>query len=104
MAAAKLRRGVLGVAHINNRLLPSFARARHAELVAIASRDPARARAAARAANVPTAPGTNAPPPAPPSWDALYAPPPNPPPAGGTRRAADRGKHVLCEKPLTPTA
>src|SRR5262249_32812747 len=42
----KLRWGILGVAKINERLLPAFAAAGNAELVAIASRTPERAKAA----------------------------------------------------------
>ena len=38
MAKQKLRWGILGVANINNRLLPGFAKAANAELVGIASR------------------------------------------------------------------
>src|SRR5262249_12257689 len=45
---AKLRWGILGVAKINNRLLPGFRAATRADLVAIASRDAGRAREAAR--------------------------------------------------------
>ncbi len=100
----KLRRGVLGVAKINDRLLPAFRRSAHAELRAVASRSAEKARAAAQSASIPTVYG---------SYeallddhdiDAVYIPLPNTLHAEWTRRAAERGKHVLCEKPLTPTA
>ena len=55
---AKLRWGILGVARINDRLLPGFARAARADLRAIASRSPDRAREAARAAGIATAHGS----------------------------------------------
>jgi predicted dehydrogenase len=103
-AGAKLRWGILGTAKINDRVLPAFAAARHAELRALASRSPDRARAAARAANVPKAHGSYEALLDDPDVDAVYIPLPNTLHAEWTRRAADRGKHVLCEKPLTPTA
>jgi predicted dehydrogenase len=101
---AKLRWGILGVANINNRLVPAFAGAAHAELRAIASRSPDKARAAAAAAGIPTAHGSYEALLDDPDIDAVYIPLPNTLHAEWTRRAADRGKHVLCEKPLTPTA
>src|SRR2546423_15625273 len=54
----KLRWGILGVANINNRLLPSFGRARNLELYAIASRSLDKAQGAAKAAGIPKAHGS----------------------------------------------
>jgi predicted dehydrogenase len=102
--AAKLRWGILGVARINERLLPAFRRAAHAELRAIASRTPDRARASADAHHIPAAHGSYEALLADPDIDAVYIPLPNTLHAEWTRRAAGHGKHVLCEKPLTPTA
>jgi predicted dehydrogenase len=104
MAENKLRWGILGVAKINDRLLPGFARARHVDLRAIASRDMAKAQAAARAVGIPRAHGSYEALLADPDVDAVYIPLPNHLHDPWTRRAADAGKHVLCEKPLTPTA
>lgn len=96
--------GVLGVAGINKRVFPSFARADHAHLAAIASRSAERARVAALEDNIPTYYG---------SYDELlddpgigiiYNPLPNTLHAEWTKKAADHGKHILCEKPLAPTA
>src|SRR5271166_2358783 len=101
---AKLRWGILGVAKINNRVLPGFRVAARAELAAIASRDGGRARDAARAADIPVAYGSYEALLGDPRVDAVYIPLPNTLHAEWTRKAADRGKHVLCEKPLTPTA
>jgi predicted dehydrogenase len=104
MKTKKLRWGILGVAKINDRLLPSFARAANLELAGIASRSLDKARAAAKAAGIPKAYGSylelldDA------AIDIVYIPLPNHLHAEWTRKAADRGKHVLCEKPLTPTA
>jgi predicted dehydrogenase len=102
--SARLRWGILGVARINERLLPAFRRADHADLRAIASRSPERARAAAAAHHILTAHGSYDALLADPNVDAVYVPLPNTLHAEWTRRAAENGKHVLCEKPLTPTA
>jgi predicted dehydrogenase len=99
-----LRWGILGVAKINERLLPAFARASNAELRAIASRSPERASAAAAAAGIPVAHGSYEALLDDPAIDAIYNPLPNTLHAEWTRQAAARGKHVLCEKPLCPTA
>jgi predicted dehydrogenase len=101
---AKLRWGILGVAKINDRILPSFARAEHAELRAIASRTAERAQVAAAVAGIPVAHGSYEALVADPNVDAVYIPLPNTLHAEWTRRAAEHGKHILCEKPLTPTA
>ena len=101
---AKLRWGILGVAHNNKRVLPAFAQAAHAELRAIASRSLERAQAAAAAAGIPTAYGSYERLLDDPAIDAIYNPLPNSLHAEWTMKAAERGKHVLCEKPLAPTA
>jgi xylose dehydrogenase (NAD/NADP) len=102
--AAKLRWGILGVAKINNRLLPAFKTARNADLRAIASRSTDKAKAATAAAGIPTAHGSYDALLADPGIDAVYIPLPNTLHDEWTRKAAEAGKHVLCEKPLTPTA
>src|SRR5262249_10572197 len=100
----KLRWGILGVAGINNRILPSFPRARNAELRAIASRSLDKAKAAATAAGIPVAHGSYEALLNDPSIDAVYIPLPNTLHDKWTRMAAERGKHIWCEKPLCPTA
>lgn len=100
----KLRWGILGVAKINDRLLPAFAKAANAELVGIASRSLDKAQAAATAAGIPRAFGSYEALLDDPGIDAIYNPLPNTLHDEWTRKAAERGKHVLCEKPLTPTA
>lgn len=100
----KLRWGILGVAKINERLLPAFAKAANAELVGIASRSLDKAKAAAKAAAIPKAFGSYEELLDDPTIDAVYNPLPNTLHDEWTRKAAERGKHVLCEKPLTPTA
>jgi predicted dehydrogenase len=100
----KLRWGILGVAKINDRLLPAFAKAANAELVGIASRSLEKALTAAKAAGIPRAFGSYDALLDDPQIDAVYNPLPNTLHDEWTRKAAERGKHVLCEKPLTPTA
>src|SRR3954468_15742128 len=104
MKKDKLRWGILGVAKINERLLPAFAQAANAELRAVASRSADRARQAAAAAKAPVAYGSYEALLDDPEIDAVYIPLPNSLHAEWTKKAADRGKHVLCEKPLAPTA
>src|SRR5438067_1430658 len=103
-SSSKLGWGILGVANINRRLLPAFAKAANAELRAIASRSLDRARQAAATANIPTAHGSYEALLDDPAIDAVYIPLPNTLHAKWTRKAAERGKHILCEKPLCPTA
>lgn len=100
----KLRWGILGVARINDRLLPAFAQAANAELRAIASRSLDRAQAATKAAGIPTAHGSYEALLDDPAIDAIYIPLPNSLHAEWTLKAAEHGKHVLCEKPLAGTA
>jgi D-xylose 1-dehydrogenase (NADP+, D-xylono-1,5-lactone-forming) len=100
----KLRWGILGIAKINNRLLPAFRIAARTRLMAIASRDRARARKAAELAEIPVAYGSYEALLDDKDIDAVYIPLPNALHSEWTRKAAERGKHVLCEKPLTPTA
>jgi predicted dehydrogenase len=100
----KVRWGILGVAKINDRLLPAFAKAANANLCAIASRSLDKAKAAAARAGIPHAHGSYEALLDDPGLDAIYIPLPNTLHDEWTRKAADRGKHVLCEKPLAPTA
>jgi predicted dehydrogenase len=104
MTQRKLRFGILGVAHINQRLLPGFRNCRLAEVTAIASRDTEKAKAAAARDGIPRVFGSYDQLLADPDIDAVYIPLPNTLHDLWTRRAADAGKHILCEKPLCPTA
>jgi D-xylose 1-dehydrogenase (NADP+, D-xylono-1,5-lactone-forming) len=104
MTKTKTRWGILGVAKINERLLPSFKKAANVELYGIASRTLDKAQAAATAAGIPKAYGSYEALLDDPDIDIVYNPLPNTLHAEWTKKAAERGKHVLCEKPLTPTA
>jgi len=97
----KVRWGVLGAAKIaTNKVIPAMQRARHCEVVAIASRDEGRAQEAAGRLGIPRAFGTYEALLEDPDVDAVYIPLPNHLHVPWTTRAAEAGKHVLCEKPI----
>ncbi len=100
----KLRWGVLSTAAIGlKRVIPGMQRSQHCTMAAIASRDLGRAQAAAAQLNIPTAYGSYEELLADPNIDAIYNPLPNDLHLPWTIKAAEAGKHVLCEKPLTLT-
>lgn len=99
-----LRWGVLGVARVLNRLRPAFHASPTATPLAIASRCPEKARTAARDHGFERAYGSYEELLSDPHVDAVYIPLPNALHPEWTIKAAERGKHVLCEKPLCPTA
>lgn len=100
----RLRWGVLGVSKINERLLPAFARCKIAQLIGLASRSLDRAREAVARSGIAQAYGSYEALLDDPAIDAVYIPLPNTLHGPWARAAADKGKHILCEKPLTPTA
>ena len=73
---------------------------KHARVAAIASRDLSRARHAADALGIPKAFGSYEELLADPEIDAIYNPLPNQLHVPWTIKAAEAGKHVLCEKPI----
>jgi predicted dehydrogenase len=97
----KLRWGVLGVARIaTTKVIPGMQRSGITTIDAIASRSVARAREAAARLGVPNAYGSYEALLADPNIDAIYNPLPNHLHMPWTIRAAEAGKHVLCEKPV----
>ena len=102
----KIRWGVLGYARIARmELIPAMQRATNSEFFALASRDEAKLVEARK--NSPGLARTyrgyeellrD------PDVDAVYIPLPNSLHCEWTKRAAEHGKHVLCEKPLALTA
>ena len=98
---SELRWGVLSTANIGvAKVIPATQAAERCRVVAIASRDPATAQAAAGRLGIPTAHGSYEALLADPEVDAVYNPLPNHLHAEWTIAAARAGKHVLCEKPL----
>jgi xylose dehydrogenase (NAD/NADP) len=98
-----LRWGVLSTAAILDELRPAFGSSAAAELVAIASRDGRRASRYAAEHGIPTAYGSYEELLADNSLDCVYVPLPNSLHAEWAAAALEAGKHVLCEKPMTPT-
>jgi predicted dehydrogenase len=97
----KVRWGVLGAARIAvNRVIPAMKRSECCEVVAIASRDLVRAQSTARDLEVPKAYGSYEALLADPEVEAVYNPLPNHLHVQWSIRAAEAGKHVLCEKPI----
>lgn len=96
---------MLSTADIGRRkVIPGLQSAARSTVVAIASRDAARARAAATDAGIPNVHASYEALLADPEVDAVYIPLPNHLHATWTIAAARAGKHVLCEKPLATTA
>ncbi len=97
----KVRWGVLSTADIGmSKVTPAIQAASNSEVVAIASRDGERARAAADQLGIPDAYGDYESLLATENVDAVYIPLPNDMHAEWVAKAALAGKHILCEKPL----
>ena len=103
MSARILRWGILGTAHINRALIPPLRASARNELVAVASRDPERGRAYAAEWGIPRAFGSYEALLADREIDVIYNSLPNSLHPTWTIKAAQAGKHVLCEKPLATT-
>lgn len=102
--STKVRWGVLSTANIGlKKVLPAMQRGQYTSVDAIASRDLAKAQAAATALAIPTVYGSYEELLADPNIDAIYNPLPNQLHVPWTIKAAEAGKHVLCEKPLSLT-
>ncbi|MGA2170654.1 MAG: Gfo/Idh/MocA family oxidoreductase [Terracidiphilus sp.] len=100
----KLRWGVLSTANIGlKKVIPGMQQGQYISVAAIASRDLAKAQEAATALGIPTAYGSYEELLADPHIDAIYNPLPNQLHVPWTIKAAEAGKHVLCEKPLSLT-
>jgi predicted dehydrogenase len=102
--AKKIRWGVLSTANIGlKKVIPGMQRCEYASVDAIASRDLGKAREAAASLGIARAYGSYEELLADPEIDAIYNPLPNNMHVPWTIRAAEAGKHVLCEKPISMT-
>jgi predicted dehydrogenase len=95
-----LRLGLLSTARINDAILEGAEPSKDVEIVAVGSRDPARAEAYAREKGIATAHGSYEDLLADPGVDAIYNSLPNSMHVPWTVQALEAGKHVLCEKPF----
>ncbi len=101
----KIRWGVLGTAKIAlTKVVPAMQRSPWCEIVAIASRDFAKADESAERLNIPKAYGSYEELLADNSIEAIYNPLPNHLHVPWTIKAAEARKHVLCEKPIALNA
>ena len=97
----KVRWGILSTAAIAlAKVVPAMQKSPNLEIVAIASRDEARARAAAERLRIPRAHGSYEALLADDEVDAIYNPLPNHLHVPWSIRALEAGKHVLVEKPI----
>jgi predicted dehydrogenase len=97
----KVRWGVLGAANIAvEKVIPAMQRGEWCEIAAIASRDADKAEQAAGDLDIPKAYGSYEDLLGDPEVEAIYNPLPNHLHVPWSIRAAEAGKHVLCEKPV----
>ena len=103
-ASRSLQIGILGAARIARLFVDGVRPSRKVCVRAVAARDIERARSFARELQIPHVQPTYEALLADPAIDAVYIPLPNSLHAEWSIRAADAGKHVLCEKPLAASA
>ncbi len=104
MEQRKVKWGVLGVANIAvKKVIPAMQKSAWSEIAAIASRDPRNANDAAAQLRIPKAYGSYDELLADPEIEAIYNPLPNHLHVPWSIKAAEAGKHVLCEKPISLT-
>lgn len=97
----KLRFGVLSTANIAvKKVIPGMQQCKFCEIAAISSREPAKAKSVAAELGIPKSYGSYEELLADPDIDAIYNPLPNDLHVPWSIKAAEAGKHVLCEKPI----
>jgi predicted dehydrogenase len=100
----KVRWGILSTAAIGvKKVIPGMQKGEWSEVTAIASRDLRKAEAVAHAQGIAKAYGSYEELLADPQIEAIYNPLPNQLHVPWSIKAAEAGKHVLCEKPLSLT-
>jgi D-xylose 1-dehydrogenase (NADP+, D-xylono-1,5-lactone-forming) len=99
--ANAVRWGILSTADINRKVIPGAHASPKVELVAVASRDQARADEYAKTWEIERAHGSYEALLADPDIEAVYIPLPNNMHCDWSIKALEAGKHVLCEKPLS---
>lgn len=98
---ANVQWGVLSTSDLAlKKVIPATQQSAHSQIAAIASRDLAKAQAAAARLQIPTAYGSYEALLADPAITAIYNPLPNHLHVAWTIKALEAGKHVLCEKPI----
>lgn len=101
----KVRWGILSTANIAlAKVIPAMQQSPWCEIAAIASRDLSKAKQAAEELNIPNAYGSYEELLADDTVEAVYNPLPNHLHVPWTVKAAEAGKHVLCEKPIAMNA
>ena len=102
--AQTVKYGVISTARIGlNAHIPAIKESKNGEVIAISSRDPEKARAEAERLGIPKHHGTYDELIADPDVDAVVNPLPNTMHHEWTIKAANAGKHVMCEKPVAMT-
>jgi D-xylose 1-dehydrogenase (NADP+, D-xylono-1,5-lactone-forming) len=96
--------GILSTARINRLVLAGARKSDRVDIVAVASRDAARAESYAREQGLERSYGSYEALLEDPELEAVYIPLPNSMHVEWSIRALEAGKHVLCEKPLTRRA
>jgi predicted dehydrogenase len=103
-ALKKVRWGILSTADIGvKKVVPAMQKGECIDVIAIASRDRSRAEQVARSLGIPKVYGSYEELLADPEVEAIYNPLPNHLHVPWSIKAAEAGKHVLCEKPVAMT-
>ena len=100
---SRLRWGLVSTAKINRAVIGPIRDAARSDLIGIASRNAGRAQTYAQERGIPNSYGSYEAMLNDPAIDAVYISLPNSLHAEWAIKAAQAGKHVLCEKPIVPT-